>query len=576
MASHHNHRRGPDPTSPRRRFTISLTPPPTPTTTTRRSLAAPPITPSPIPSHHPPPQTSRPPPPANPFNNLPLETTQAIATFIETDSDLCAFRATCRSTLDAVEADGASFWRRRWAGCFERPASDVSSSGGGGSGSSFTRGSDSTSSSRWNGPAGNARFKEEYQKRRLVLKNGAEFMEGGGEREKVCLEVLRDLVADSFSTKTASNALTYESSNLAFLQRFAVANFSLLELFTPNLKRPYRSSTRRRSTTPPASTSKRLMQTIQVLLAPMHLNPDPMYEFSHYNFLDSQAAVYSTATVHPIFGGCYGVEIDMEYVLHNLNFWKYHMLRQAEGTLNEPYCDLDEDERPRWWDHALSQDTTQKLWKNWKGSYAFVERDEIDTLRGGRDYNQQIQDIFAGEDGSDGAFQSLTLELAPDDGEFVWPMLFEQHLKSLVPPEGRARTRAQRRSAKPDEAAQMRTRGFHVQDRHFEGEGKDVSEKFLASGWLNALPVQEGVPGWQRLTMMKYFEDENGNVDMQGLWAYEGVVLPGGGIIVGRWWSPSDEAEEDVYSGPFILWCVDGAKNAEVGEGEETNGDEEC
>lgn len=25
---------------------------------------------------------------------------------------------------------------------------------------------------------------------------------------------------------------------------------------------------------------------------------------------------------------------------------------------------------------------------------------------------------------------------------------------------------------------------------------------------------------------------------VESLWAYEGIVLPGGNVIVGRWWSP--------------------------------------
>lgn len=40
-------------------------------------------------------------------------------------------------------------------------------------------------------------------------------------------------------------------------------------------------------------------------------------------------------------------------------------------------------------------------------------------------------------------------------------------------------------------------------------------------------------------------------------WAYEGVVVPGGQIILGRWWSPfRNEASGDSYCGPFIFWQV--------------------
>lgn len=44
------------------------------------------------------------------------------------------------------------------------------------------------------------------------------------------------------------------------------------------------------------------------------------------------------------------------------------------------------------------------------------------------------------------------------------------------------------------------------------------------------------------------------------LWAYEGVVLPGGEVVVGRWWHPREAGDDGIayeYSGPFMFWCVD-------------------
>lgn len=82
--------------------------------------------------------------------------------------------------------------------------------------------------------------------------------------------------------------------------------------------------------------------------------------------------------------------------------------------------------------------------------------------------------------------------------------------------------------------------------------------EFYATGYTYPLPPQLGVPGWQRIIMMKYFLDENGNYEEGALWAYEGVMLPGEQLIVGRWWAPDDNVPQDkVYSGPFIFWNVD-------------------
>ena len=63
---------------------------------------------------------------------------------------------------------------------------------------------------------------------------------------------------------------------------------------------------------------------------------------------------------------------------------------------------------------------------------------------------------------------------------------------------------------------------------------------------------------------MKYFDPVSdhghgieGSLALNGgCWAYEGVVLPGGMMILGRWWSPMDDDERRECMGPFIFWNV--------------------
>jgi hypothetical protein len=50
--------------------------------------------------------------------------------------------------------------------------------------------------------------------------------------------------------------------------------------------------------------------------------------------------------------------------------------------------------------------------------------------------------------------------------------------------------------------------------------------------------------------------ERDGSIDMEALWAYEGLMLPGGKIMIGRWWCPTDGNGSGMYSGPFILWNV--------------------
>jgi hypothetical protein len=47
------------------------------------------------------------------------------------------------------------------------------------------------------------------------------------------------------------------------------------------------------------------------------------------------------------------------------------------------------------------------------------------------------------------------------------------------------------------------------------------------------------------------------DMDLTSLWAYEGVVLPGGEMMIGRWWKAQNGEDEEMYSGPFLMWCMD-------------------
>ena len=79
-------------------------------------------------------------------------------------------------------------------------------------------------------------------------------------------------------------------------------------------------------------------------------------------------------------------------------------------------------------------------------------------------------------------------------------------------------------------------------------------------GRVHAVTPQQGIHGFQRITMIQFYTKiVNGApvYDDSQVWAYEGCVLPGGSIIVGRWWDPRDDITDDsCTSGPFIWWNV--------------------
>lgn len=80
-------------------------------------------------------------------------------------------------------------------------------------------------------------------------------------------------------------------------------------------------------------------------------------------------------------------------------------------------------------------------------------------------------------------------------------------------------------------------------------------------GRIHGLPPQQGIPGFQRISMMKYLPDceSKYGTGRSSYWAYEGCVLPGNQIILGRWWCPIGAMESGrSYCGPFIFWNVPG------------------
>ena len=68
--------------------------------------------------------------------------------------------------------------------------------------------------------------------------------------------------------------------------------------------------------------------------------------------------------------------INTEYLLHVVNFFKYHMKTETENTLYPLLCDLDPSQRPAAWERSLSQGPGVKMLEPlWKGSYGESIRD---------------------------------------------------------------------------------------------------------------------------------------------------------------------------------------------------------
>ena len=106
-----------------------------------------------------------------------------IALELTSDADLATFRLICGNTRDAVDSDGASFWRKRYLAVFDRPRALP-----------FTHPSSRNKNV-------NAWFRIKYQDMRRVLRKGTSFKTGGGSKvEEICLVLLRDLAVGTLSS----------------------------------------------------------------------------------------------------------------------------------------------------------------------------------------------------------------------------------------------------------------------------------------------------------------------------------------------------------------------------------------
>ncbi|WPA96144.1 uncharacterized protein RHO25_000750 [Cercospora beticola] len=451
----------------------------------------------------------------NPFHKLPLELMWNIALQIEDDADLCNFQLSFRDADITVKSD--KFWKQRFMTKFDRPRVG-----------SFIK--------------GDAQFEDQYKKRREVLRNKPLFLLGNRKREIQCLAVLRDMILDSYSHRNGSSKNIHD--HIVTFQH----DCNLLKgIFGSNyMPRATSESDIARVNANP------VMRMLQVLLAPSLLDPrpfDPENEPHIADYPRSQYMAYSSVRQQPIFIGCSGLDVNFTWTLHQLNFWRTHLLSPQEATLNYCYSLLEDHERPRFWQRQLEHAVAPCMDRKWKGAYGFVTEDEVLTIRSLSGEHEHIQDEFSGDE-VHGDLQDLTLDVT-EAGAESWSPVFEDILRSLAKPQRKMRTRAQKSSAMAQENPELRS-------FRFGGAGEDQEQNFLADGWFNSLPPQMGVPGWQRMTMMKYFiEDDTNEIDYESLWAYEGVVLPGGQIIIGRWWSPTNIIEGEAYSGPFLLWCVD-------------------
>lgn len=109
------------------------------------------------------------------------------------------------------------------------------------------------------------------------------------------------------------------------------------------------------------------MLMAQVLIAPITL--DPNIPQAVYSFPDSQAMVYASPAQAPLLFGRKKLEVNIPWVVHVVNFFRYHMLRPEEATLFSAFGELSDAERPHLWTEKIADVPEAVLGKVWKGTY---------------------------------------------------------------------------------------------------------------------------------------------------------------------------------------------------------------
>ncbi|KAF2691128.1 hypothetical protein K458DRAFT_382702 [Lentithecium fluviatile CBS 122367] len=467
------------------------------------------------------------------FNKLPIELNKNVAHFLENDADIANFSAICRATNHAVDGDNLSFWRAKFREKYVLMTGTK-----------------------------NRELKSKYKRRAKYLRRGTglQFIRGHTGTEKRITAILTDLINESW--KGAVHLGEHgepQCLNLAALSKFVMNSWILLDG-----KRPPPPKGNNPKGVHPALAAVRLMCA--------HFLFD--LGGARHNILgidESQKAVYAPTNLAPLYISDKKNEVNMEWALHCLNFFLFHMKNPDASLLHDKVEELDSFDRPSAWREPLKAGS-YPLNKCWKGTYAYMLRPDLDRFReyaSGKKHLRPEDTIFSDLNVEEGCIQSIQFDFDSEGGA-TWPDAAEQRLRS------QRETIFDHTRAQHSKRNKIDPEGERSKNIQVTGWGNDQDDHFYMTGWLNPLPDQSGIPGWQRITLMKHFEEELDMLDEDNHWAYEGVVLPGGRIILGRWWWANDEVDfDDEYGGPFILWAVDSAPELPCDSDGDGDGDDE-
>lgn len=95
---------------------------------------------------------------------------------------------------------------------------------------------------------------------------------------------------------------------------------------------------------------------------------------------ESQRVVYMASNAAPLYTGINHTTVNMDWMLHCMQFFRNHMVSEELSSLFPAMRDLSRREKPSSWREPLRKGS-YPLSKHWKGTYSFLDIREVDKLR---------------------------------------------------------------------------------------------------------------------------------------------------------------------------------------------------
>ncbi|KAL8870132.1 MAG: hypothetical protein Q9174_003751 [Haloplaca sp. 1 TL-2023] len=523
--------------------------------------------------------TPAPSPPSHGFAKLPREVNQHIASYVNFN-DLKSLALVQRETADAVLPADAAHWRIRYRSQFELPVHKD-----------------------------NASIKKDYILSKMFLNSSTRFKNGHSVQEQACLKVIRQLIQQCpyIPGDTAPK-------NLQQIWRFLKKSNLLFDAFR------YSSEVGDHldQTSEILATIRLFFFSESILYTDAEFL-DAAYPWAYrqtvYGLRKSQDVLILDE--YAPFVKAYG-EIDLVLLSNLANFWKFHLGVCNKSKARKIYKSLAEEEKIAPW-APTEACAGLKLGKKWKGA-AFNPCDKRfrDYEHPGHIITRKVV-VDGWVSGGDDFLDMNLSELA--DKDLKWPKVFEnlvgdafpedimalatsiekdhcalRQIKTLSKTKGSrpkfTKTSAEHHSGlacfeKPADWRMMQKaedrcddfgpwagwglKFMTAQASLFIGHGDlvqgDQSQRF--AGVIHELPAQSGLSGFQHFTMVSFGQPtsgtlENGYLDASEeeleklvYWSYEGIILPGGNVILGLYEILCEQEFTGTRCGPFIYWNQD-------------------